>query len=191
MQSMISAAGITSSIRQPLVLPTSMYSMNRKANSGPRKRRAMGRILASLTPRLTTMLIFTGRNPACRAASIPASTRATGKPTSFIAAKTLSSSESRLTVTRCSPAARNSPACAASKDPLVVSVKSRMPSTPASIRTNRPKSRRSSGSPPVRRIFSTPKLAKMRASRVISSNVSNSLRGRNRKSVPKTSRGMQ
>ena len=38
------------------------------------------------------------------AASMPSSTRATGKSIPFIAPKTASSSESRLTVTRCSPA---------------------------------------------------------------------------------------
>ena len=60
---------------------------------------------ASFRPRLTTTLTFTGR-PASAAASIPASTRATGKSTSFIARNTSSSSESRLTVMRVSPASR-------------------------------------------------------------------------------------
>ena len=50
------------------------------------------------------MLILTGARPASIAASIPSRTRATGKSIPFIAPNTASSSESRLTVTRCSPA---------------------------------------------------------------------------------------
>ena len=52
-------------------------------------------------------------------------------------------------------------------------------------------SRRTSGSPPVSRIFSTPWPMKMRASRVISSKVRMSRAGKNWKSRPKTSFGMQ
>src|SRR6476661_6683324 len=44
-----------------------------------------------------------------------------------------------------------------------------MPSTPASIETSRGNSRRTSGSPPVRRTSSTPRPAKTRTSRSISS----------------------
>ena len=43
----------------------------------------------SLTPRLTTMLILIGASPAAAAASMPSSTRATGKSTSFIARNTV------------------------------------------------------------------------------------------------------
>ena len=46
------------------------------------------------------MLTLSGVRPASSAASIPSSTRATGKSIPFIAPKTASSSESRLTVTR-------------------------------------------------------------------------------------------
>ena len=53
------------------------------------------------------MLTFTGSRPASWAAAIPSRTLATGKSTPFIAAKTASSSESRLTVTRRSPASRS------------------------------------------------------------------------------------
>ena len=63
------------------------------------------RIASSLTPRLTTAFTFTG-SPAAAAASIPSSTRCTGKSTSFIARKASSSSESRLTVTRSQPGVR-------------------------------------------------------------------------------------
>ena len=91
----------------------------------------MGRIECSLAPRLTTMLTLTGK-PASAAASMPSSTLATGKRTSFIAWNTPSSSESRLTVTRSSPAARSAGALARSSDPLVVSVRSDSPSARSS-----------------------------------------------------------
>ena len=47
-------------MRQPFVAPTSMNSMKRTAWPVPRKRRAMSRIDASFSPRLTTTLTFTG-----------------------------------------------------------------------------------------------------------------------------------
>ena len=52
------------------------------------------------------MLILIGPSPASCAAAIPSRTLATGKSTPFIAENVASSSESRLTVTRCSPASR-------------------------------------------------------------------------------------
>lgn len=64
----------------------------------------MARMLPSLTPRLTTMLILTGARPAATAASMAARTLATGKPTSFMAIKMASSRASRLMVMRCKPA---------------------------------------------------------------------------------------
>ena len=75
------------------------------------------------------MLILIGARPAAAAASMPSSTRATGKSTSFIARKVASSSESRLTVTRFRPASRRLRAFFASSEPLVVSVRSRSPSS--------------------------------------------------------------
>ena len=54
----------------------------------PLKYRAIGTIDASLAPRLTTMLILTGAEPARRPRRrLPSSTFATGKSTSFIARK--------------------------------------------------------------------------------------------------------
>ena len=102
----ISAAGTTSSSCQPLLVPTSMYSMKRRMVPVPRNRSAMSAIESSLTPRWTTMFTLTGR-PAAAAASMPSSTRCTGKRTSFIRWNTSSSSESRLTVIRSRPAARS------------------------------------------------------------------------------------
>ena len=101
----------------------------------PRKCRARSTTPSSLTPRLTTALTLTGQ-AGLRAASIPSSTRATGKSTSFIARKVASSSESRLTLTR-SQAGVRAARCAlrASSEPFVVSVRSR-PSIAASRATS-------------------------------------------------------
>ena len=132
---------------------------------------------SSLRPRLTTAFTFTG-SPAAAAASIPSSTLDTEKSTSFIRRNVSSSSESRLTVTRCSPAAASACAFDASSDAFVVSVSS-APSG-ASIAISRSTSLRTSGSPPVSRSFSTPSATAARATRSISSNVSSSLRSRKR-----------
>ena len=109
------------------------------------------------------MLTLTGR-PAAAAASMPSSTRSTGKSTSFIARKIASSSESRLTVTRVRPASASACAFCGSSEPFVVSVSST--SIAASIAIRRSTSRRTSGSPPVMRIFSTPFATNARARRV-------------------------
>ena len=141
------------------------------------------------------MLILTGPRPASWAAAIPSRTFATGKSTPFIAANVASSSESRLTVTRCSPASRSGPASRRRADPFVVSVRSsgspsgRRIAASIPIRTGR--SRRTSGSPPVIRSFSAPSATNARASRSISSKLRTWSRGRNAKSGPKISFGMQ
>src|SRR6266536_3570979 len=145
MRRMTSAAGTTSSRRQPLVVPTSMYSMNRTIRPLARAKRARSTRPWSLTPRLTTALSLTGHNPAFWAAAIPSNTRASGTPRSFIARNTPSSSESRLTVTRDRPASRSARALPASSAPLVVNARSRIPSTAATMATSRSRSRRTSG----------------------------------------------
>jgi len=66
----------------------------------------------------------------------------------------------------------------AGREPFVVSVRSRSPGRGESIATSFSSSRRSSGSPPVSLIFSTPFATKMRASRAISSKVNSWLGGR-------------
>ena len=117
------------------------------------------------------------------AASIPSRTFATGKSIPFIAPNTASSSESRLTVTRCSPAAASGPASARSADPFVVRVRSISPPSgrriAASISIRCGRSRRTSGSPPVIRSFSTPSETNARAVRSISSKLRTWSRGRN------------
>ena len=77
----------------------------------------------------------------------------------------------------------------ASSEPLVVSVRSA--SKLGEHRDQPVEVARTSGSPPVRRSFFTPSPTKMRASRVISSNVRIALCGRNLWSASNTSRGMQ
>ena len=151
----ISAAGTTSSMRQPLVVPTSMYSMKRSVS--PRARgssAASGTIWSSLTPRLTTQLTLTG-SPAAAAASIPSSTRLDGEVD---------------VVHR--PEGRVVERVEADRDPVEARVRERLGlarraasrsssasgrrRAAASISISRSRSRRTSGSPPVSRSFSTP-----------------------------------
>src|SRR5680860_1118364 len=76
---MTSAEGTTSSIFQPLLLPTSMNSMKRRMYGEPLKWRAIGTMSWSFWPRLTTMLILIGPRPTSWATSIPRKTFATFK----------------------------------------------------------------------------------------------------------------
>ncbi len=78
-----------------------------------------------------------------------------------------------------------------SSDPFVVSVTSRMPGTAPRRPISSSTPRRTSGSPPVMRSFSTPIPANVRVRRSISSNVSSCSRRRNSNCLPKTSFGMQ
>src|SRR4051794_11993711 len=172
-----------------------MNSMKRRIRPSARAQRASGRIDSSFRPRRMTVLILIGARPASRAAAIPSSTFATGKSTPFIRPKTSSSSESRLTVTRASPASRSGCASERSAEPFVVSVTSTC--VPSDVRSGASnaircgRSRRTRGSPPVMRSLWTPRPTNTRATRSSSSNESTSLRGRNAKSRPNTSAGMQ
>ncbi|ODV08586.1 MAG: hypothetical protein ABT20_11865 [Rubrivivax sp. SCN 70-15] len=141
------------------------------------------------------MLILIGASPARSAASMPRSTSATGKSTSFMRRKIASSSASRLTVTRRSPARCSASALRSSSEPFVVSVMSS--GSPSAVRSVascsiRPSRwRRSSGSPPVSRSLVTPCATNSRATRVISSKLSSELCGRKVYCLSKTSLGMQ
>ena len=158
-----------------------MYSMKRTMWGVPLNRSAIGTRSCSFTPRLTTMLILIGLRPASPASSMARSTGSTGNPMSFIEENTASSTASRLTVSRPSPAARKERArCPVRSEPLVVRVRSSSPGTADSIRTRSSSPWRRSGSPPVSRIFRTPCPTKIDASRAISSNDSSSLRGMKR-----------
>ena len=177
-------------MHQPLVAPTSMYSMKRSVMPLPRKWRAMGKIWLTLVRRLTTILTLRPVNspltsspkPASLAAAMPSSTSATGKSTSFISRNTASSRPSKLTVTRFRPASLSDLALRAKSDPLVVRVRSSgVPSgvlilASWSIKISR--FLRSKGSPPVRRILRTPWATNTLARRVISSKFSKSPCGR-------------
>ena len=163
-------------MRQPLVAPTSMYSMKRSTMPLPRKWRAIGTHLVVVDAALHDHVDLDRRQPAASAASMPASTSATGKSASFMRRNTASSSASRLTVTLDRPAAFSALALRASSEPLVVSVTSsgrhRHCAARISIATNSSMCRRSSGSPPVNRSLVTPCAANTRARRVISSKLS-------------------
>jgi hypothetical protein len=159
-----------------------MYSMNRRIAPRWRAQRAIGRTLPSLIPRRTTMFTLIGASPASNAASMPSSTFATGNSIPFIAPKTASSSESRLTVTRRSPPSASGRASARRAEPLVVRVKSTSPPSgrrmAASIAIRSGRFRLTSGSPPVIRSLATPSETKIRAARSISSNDRTWSRGR-------------
>ena len=140
-----------------------MYSMKRRTTALPycsRNQRAIGTISPSLTPRCTTILTFTGAKPAASAASMPASTSATGKSASFMRRKMVSSSASRLTVMRLRPASARDFAFFTRVEPFVVRVRSSgAPSgvrSAASWRISTSRCLRKVGSPPVRRSFFTP-----------------------------------
>ena len=107
------------------------------------------------------MLTLTGVRPASSAASIPSSTRATGKSMPFIAPNTASSSESRLTVTRSQPGVGQRPCERAQGGAVrgqgqVRRSRRRGVRRAASMAMRSGRSRRTRGSPPVIRSFSTP-----------------------------------
>src|SRR6266540_52875 len=102
-----------------------MYSMKRRMCPVPRKWRARSMISSSFRPRLITALTLTGK-PTCAAASIPSRTFRTGKSTSFIARKVMSSSASRLTVTRVRPASASACAFCGRSEPLDVAANERL-----------------------------------------------------------------
>ena len=158
-------------MRQPLVAPTSMYSMKRSATSRPRKWRAIGRISAVVGAALDDHVDLEraeagalGGVDAGAARRRPGSRRRSCGGRSRRRARR--GSPSRVAGPRPSAPAP----CVASSEPLVVSVRSSgAPSTvrsSASIATSRSRSRRSSGSPPVRRILRTPCATNRRARRV-------------------------
>src|SRR6185295_7308741 len=168
-----------------------MYSMKRTTTPVPRKWASKSISVWSLTPRCTTVLILMGARPARRACSMPSSTSLTPPKPPLIFAKTSGSSVSRLTVIRCRPAALSSLAYLASSMPLVVSAMSSMPGSCVRSPIRSARLGRSSGSPPVMRIFLTPARTNTRARRRISSKSRRSLLFRKRYDSWKVSRGMQ
>ncbi len=175
---------------QPLVSPTSMYSMKRRSTSFSRAHRASGRISPSFMPRWITAFTLTG-SPKFFAAMIPETTRSTLAPVPFILAKIAESRASSETVTRFIPASASSSAWWARSTPLVVMARSFTPLIAAIIATRSASPRLSSGSPPVSLTFSTPRGTRMPTRRTISSKLSSSSFGKNEYPGPKTSTGMQ
>src|SRR6058998_3794661 len=153
-----------------------MYSMNRTSASWARANSIRSVSSSSLNPRITTALSLSLAKPACRAAARPPSTSACR---ALLANASMRSGRnvSRLTVTRCRPAVRNSAACFPSSKPLVVMARSRIRGLRAIIATSVERSWRSSGSPPVSRTLCTPRLANTPVSRSISSKVRIEVRG--------------
>ena len=165
-----------------------MNSMKRSSTPVRRAQSARGTISSSFTPRSTTALIFTGEKPASLAASMPSSTL--GSSSRRVMRANLSRwSVSRLMLTRSRPAWRSSWASSRNVAPFVVIDRSGLPPaygdgalagtrSTASMRTSTGRWARTVGSPPVSRNPSTPnRSTNRRARRVISSNVSTSLRG--------------
>jgi hypothetical protein len=167
-----------------------MNSMKRSVSPRSRKYAQRSKMPPSFTPRWTTQLILTGR-PAATAASMPRSTRSRPRPRPLSCAKVASSSESTLMLRRSSPASRSSGANFSRNQPLVVSATSGTRTSRLSARTISGTSGRNSGSPPVRRIFSTPSATNTCASRVSSPGVMSWPSRKNACPGPNTSAGMQ
>ena len=158
-----SADGSTSSMRQPLVAPTSMYSMKRsttpRAAEVARHRHDLVVVGAALDDHVD---LDRRRGPRARAASMPASTSADREVDVVHARGTrASSSASRLTVTRCRPAsfsacglARQQRAVGGEREVERLAVGACAARPACATRTSR--FLRSSGSPPVSRILRTP-----------------------------------
>jgi len=174
--SSISALEKTLSVDQWVAPPTSMYSMNRTSALICLPNSSRSTSSSSLTPRMMTLSIFNPLKPARWAALIPFSTFA-WESFRVSAIKRSGRSVSRLTVTRCRPASYSAFADSANNNPFVVIAKSSIRGLRAIIPTKAERSRRTSGSPPVRRTLVTPSSAKMSTRRLASSNVRMPLRG--------------
>ena len=117
---------------------------------------------------MSTQLSFSGVSPASPAARMPA--RASSSVPVLVMRRYFSGSRvSRLMFTRSTPAAFSSAAIPGSSTPLVVRVSSSSWGMSRSLRQRDSIPRRTSGSPPVSRIFRTPSAAASRAISSISS----------------------
>ena len=133
-----------------------------------RHRRRTPATSSSFWPRITTQFSLIGPRPAANAASMPARTRSSPGPARD-RLETLGRNVSSEMLARVSPASRNGRASSASNSPLVESAMSSIPGVAGDHRDQRGKSRRISGSPPVRRMLRTPILAAARTIAAISS----------------------
>src|SRR3954470_923324 len=132
-----------------------MYSMKRTMWPLPRKWRAIGTTPSSLTPRLTTMLIVIGPSPAAAAASIPASTLdreadvVDGGEHLIVEAVEADRDPAQ-------PGVPERPRLARPRGAVGGHRQVPKPGDPREHLDSRSTSRRTSGSPPVRRILLTP-----------------------------------
>src|SRR3954451_24089695 len=148
-----------------------MNSMKRTWKAVERANSAKRSASSSVKPRIATALTLIGWTSGCAArASRPRST--CGRASRRVISKNLSRcSESIETLTRSTPASTSAAASRSSRYPLVVTERSFSPSSADSIDTSRGKSRRTSGSPPVRRRSPTPIDTNSRTRRWTSSKV--------------------
>src|SRR5260370_303799 len=131
-----------------------MYSMNRTQTSFARAKSAKSATSSSFIPRITTQLIFGGGKPAAMAASIPSSTDFSASRLVMLL-KVSGLRESQLIVRRLRPADLRAEARFLSPAPLLVIARSQSPGILDSRIINNSISFRTSGSPPVKRSFST------------------------------------
>eukprot|EP01139_Manchomonas_bermudensis_P015710 Amastigsp_a510871_44.p2 type:complete len:315 gc:universal Amastigsp_a510871_44:1083-139(-) len=152
-----------------LLPPNGMYSIKRMSNARSFVIATKSPTSSSLTPRITTQLTLTDANPAASADSIAPATRS--KPCRRAICSNLGFWRVSSEMFRCvSPALRSSAMWRWSRSPFVVIPSDSRPrsrSAPSS-RTTVSASLRTSGSPPVSRIFFTPNETKRLASRTIS-----------------------
>ena len=147
-----------------------MASMNLRVNPWRWQYATMSCTSWSLTPRITTMLILIGTKPASRAASIPSSTLCSSPPVSCL--NVGACRESRLMFRRVIPDDFRSCANLPSREALVLSERSSIPGMAPSRVTISVSSGRTRGSPPVRRIWLTPRPLNTAETRASSQGVS-------------------
>ena len=147
---------------QPTQGPIGISSMKRTCHGCVSVRAAKSAISSSLTPPRSTQLSLRFWKPALCAASSPRSTSAS-EPTRVMSRKRSGRSVSRLMFRRSTPAARSGAASAGRRTPFVVRQSSSMPGISRSMRHSSTIPRRTSGSPPVRRIFRIPSFTAARA----------------------------
>ncbi len=164
-----------------------MNSMKRTSYGCSRANLANGSTSSSVKPRIATALTLIGWAwGKAASASSPRSTRGSASRR-VIAKKRSCCSESIETLKRCTPASTSAAASRSSRKPLVVTERSSTVGICASIAASLGKSRRTSGSPPVRRTSWTPSSDSSVTSRVISSKLSTA----SRSSHGRPSAGMQ
>ena len=132
-----------------------MRSMKRTCHGCSRVKSTKSAISSSLTPPSSTQLSLIFAKPARSAASMPSMTSCS-VPRRVMARKRSSFSVSRLMLRCVTPASRSSRATSLSRLPFVVTQSTSTPGISDNMRQKSTAPRRTSGSPPVTRIFLTP-----------------------------------